>query len=77
MTLSEKTGLRLPLPLWLSLLGITAAGAIAWGTTRNDVTRNTDDIRALQADGRATRELLLRIDERTAEIKRQLDRPGR
>lgn len=65
----------------LGTLGIVAAmaaaGALAWGTTRQEVTRHDSEIRSLQADYRAQREVLIRIDERTAEIKRQMDRPGR
>jgi len=48
--------------------------AMAWAMVRADVARHDDEIKALQNDAHAQREILIRIDERTAEIKRRLDR---
>lgn len=56
---------------------VVAAGAIAWGVTTKNVADNTKRIDALEAENRTSRELLTRIDERTAAIKERLDRPGR
>lgn len=61
--------LRLPITAWLTLIGVVAAGAIAWGTTKQDVARNTEDIRALQSDRKSDRELLVRIDENVKALK--------
>lgn len=55
------------------MISITAAGAIAWAVTQQTVLRHSDDIKELKTDAQSNRELLLRIDERTSEIKRRLD----
>lgn len=74
---SDNTTAKAPLRVWLALVLGVAAGVAAWSTTRGDVTSQGARINALEMDSRATREVLIRIDERTAEIKRRLDQPTR
>lgn len=74
LSFSEESRLRMPLRFLIALLGVVAAGALAWGFTSRTVADNTRRIETLENDSRSNRELLLRIDERTGEIKRQMDR---
>jgi hypothetical protein len=74
---SEEMPVQGPLKMFVAFAGVIAAGALAWGFTSNTVTSNTRRIEDLERESRANRELLLRIDERTAEIKRQMDRSTR
>jgi hypothetical protein len=73
-SISEEMRVKMPLRILLALLGIVAAGAIAWASTRSDVSANTKRIMDLESNSRQQTEMLIRIDERTAEIKRQMDR---
>jgi parvulin-like peptidyl-prolyl isomerase len=73
-SLSDEMRVKMPLRILLALLGIVAAGAIAWATTRGDVAATMTRVDALERDARQQREILIRIDERTAEIKRQMER---
>jgi HAMP domain-containing protein len=74
---SDETRVKMPLRLLLALLGIVAVSAIAWATTRSDVAATIERVNVLETDARQQREILIRIDERTAEIKRQIDRATR
>lgn len=71
--ISEETRVKLPLRLVAWGVAIVAAGAIAWGLTTRTVQDQGRRIDNLETDSRSTREVLIRIDERTAEIKRRLD----
>jgi hypothetical protein len=73
-SVSDSTPVKVPLKLMFWLLAVVAAGAIAWGLTANRVAEHDKRIDSLETDARKTEQLLIRIDERTAEIKRQLDR---
>lgn len=72
-SISEDSRVKLPLKLAIALIGVVAAGAIAWGFTTRTTQDNTKRIDSLEQEQRTTREVLIRIDERTAEIKRRLD----
>jgi hypothetical protein len=74
VNVSEDMTVKTPLRLILWGAAIVAAGAVAWGLTSNAVQSNTRRIEVLENEARSTREILWRIDERTAEIKRQMDR---
>jgi Tfp pilus assembly protein PilN len=76
-TLSDEKPVKLQFRMLLALLGVVAACAIAWTTTRSQVATDSIRIEALENEQRSQREILIRIDERTAEIKRQMDRIGR
>ena len=73
---SDDSKAKAPLRVWLAVLTAVAAGAIAWTTLRLDVADHATRLGALEGETRNTRDLLLRIDERTAEIKRRLDQPS-
>ena len=68
--LSKSRTLSMPLALLFSLLAVTALGAIAWSSTREQVNRNTSDITILQAEAKAAREILIRIDENVKDLRR-------
>ncbi len=69
-TLTENTRVKLPIGLWLALI-VTIAGAFSsFAVAQFQLAAHERRIERLEND----RELLLRIDERTAEIKRQLER---
>lgn len=72
-SVNEDSKVKMPLKIIAWLFAIVAAGAIAWGVTTKTVTDDSKRIDALETDSRSTREVLIRIDERTAEIKRRLD----
>lgn len=71
--ISDETRVKVPLRVLGMFAAAVAAGAIAWGITTNRVAEHDKRIEALEGDSRSTREVLIRIDERTAEIKRRLD----
>jgi hypothetical protein len=84
LNVSDEMRVRMPLKMLIALLSIVAVGAIAWAATRGDVAATRVEVSAhglriekLENDARSTREILYRIDERTAEMKRQMDRAGR
>ena len=69
-TISEKTAIKLPVGIWVLVI-ISAAGFFAnIAISQNQISAHERRLEKLEND----RELLLRIDERTSEIKRQLDR---
>lgn len=69
-TLSEHTRIKLPIAAWVIML-MTIGGAFgAFAVAQYQIASHEHRIEKLEGD----RELLHRIDERTAEIKRQIDR---
>lgn len=70
---SDATKLRAPAKVWLAIIGAAMAGATGYATLRVAVSEHAARITALESDTRSAREVLIRIDERTAEIKRRLD----
>lgn len=71
--ISEDTRVKMNLKgMGIAIAAIVTA-AIAWGLTSSRVEEHDKRISALETDSRSTREVLIRIDERTAEIKRRLD----
>lgn len=77
ITVSEDTPVQGRIRTFLAIAGVVAAGALAWGFTTNTVSNHAKRIDSLEAEARASREVLIRIDERTADIRRQLERPPR
>ena len=67
-TITEHTRI----PLYIAVAAIISLSAIAgtFSIAQYQIADHGDRLKKLESD----RELLLRIDERTAEIKRQLDR---
>lgn len=72
---SDSSRIKAPAKVWLALMCAAAAGATAWATLRMSVAEHATRIGSLESDSRTAREVLIRIDERTAEIKRRLDQP--
>ncbi len=72
-SISERSGVKAPLKSLLAVLAFVAVAYSAYTTTRADVDRHGGRLTALEAEARNTREVLTRIDERTAEIKRRID----
>jgi hypothetical protein len=72
---SDSSKIKAPAKVWLSLMFTVAARATAWATLRMSVSEHAARLAALETDSRSGREVLIRIDERTAEIKRRLDQP--
>ncbi|WP_043588091.1 hypothetical protein [Geminisphaera colitermitum] len=72
--ITDKTPVKLPVGVWLALL-VTVGGALSsFAVAQYQIAEHSRRISALEEQGQNSRELLLRIDERTTEIKRQLDR---
>lgn len=71
--LSEEMRVKMPLKILIAILGVVAAGAIVWASTQAVVADHALRIERLETNERSTHEVLIRIDERTAEIKRRLD----
>lgn len=70
VSVSKDKKITLPLALLASLLG---AGAMAYARlagTEDKVERHTQQIQALEAEARATREILIRIDENVKDLRR-------
>jgi hypothetical protein len=61
--ITEKTPIRLPLTLWLSITVLVSASGGGYLLLRDNVQRNTTAITALQENAQNTREILIRIDE--------------
>lgn len=59
--MSRERKLSMPLAFLLALLASVAAGAVAWSNTRDQVGRNTEDIRDLKTEQRVVRESLSEI----------------
>ncbi len=81
ITVSEKTKLQLPMKAWVSLAGFLALGVAAWTLAQARIADLQDtaaklERRADKTDAQAeeNRLLLERIDERTAQMQRQLDK---
>lgn len=74
VNISDTSNLRMPLRFFVAIIALAAGSALAWGITSRAVSDSAKRIEALELENRTNRELLLRIDERTTEIKRQMDR---
>jgi hypothetical protein len=61
--ITDKTPIRLPLALWLSVTLLVSASGGGYLLLRDNVARNTAAISALQEGAQTTREILIRIDE--------------
>ncbi|AHF89514.1 hypothetical protein OPIT5_03755 [Opitutaceae bacterium TAV5] len=73
-SITEKTPVKLPAGVWLALV-VTVGGAFSsFAVAQYQISEHGRRINTLEEQVQNSRELLLRIDERTAEIKRQLDR---
>lgn len=70
---SRERKLSMPLAFLLALLAVTAAGAVAWTSTREQVARNTSDIQTLQTKFGSDHDLLVEI---RADIKNLMKREG-
>lgn len=84
ITLSESKRVSAPAKVWIALGVLLAGGVAAWvrAEMKGDVTvGRVDKIeteqRAQSVEQRAQRDILIRIDARTAEMQRQLDRGSR
>lgn len=73
LLVSRERRLSMPLAFLLSLLAVTALGAVAWTSTREQVARNTSDIQTLQAKVSSDHDLLLEI---RADVKNLVRRDG-
>lgn len=71
---SRERKLSMPLAFLISLLAVTAAGAVAWTSTREQVARNTTDIQTLQSKVANDHDLLVEI---RADIKNMMKREER
>lgn len=72
-TLSEQTRVKLPITAWLLLIATAFGAGGGFAVAQYQIGEHTRRLEKLESD----RELLLRIDERTVEIKRQIDRIAR
>jgi hypothetical protein len=75
--LSKESRISMPLALLVGLLAVAGAGAVAWSETRADVistkadvVRSAADIIELRTEAKATREILIRIDENVKDLRR-------
>lgn len=71
MSLTDKTPIKLPASIWLTVILSAAVAGGAWYSLKADVSQHTTDITDLKADGRIQRELLIRIDENVKELRRE------
>lgn len=67
--ITDKTPIRLPLALWLSVTLLVSASGGGYLLLRDNVARNTAAISALQEGAQTTREILIRIDENVKGLK--------
>jgi hypothetical protein len=67
--ITDKTPIRLPLALWLSVTLLVSASGGGYLLLRDNVARNTAAIGALQQGAQTTREILIRIDENVKGLK--------
>lgn len=81
ITVSEKTKLQLPMKAWVSLAGFLALGVAAWTLAQARIADLQDTAAKLEhradrndAQAEENRRMLERIDERTVEIQRQIDK---
>lgn len=66
LRLSRDSRVTIPLALVAGLIATTAIGYAAWSSTREQVERNTDDIKTLTTEQRVLRET---IYEMRADLK--------
>ena len=73
--ITERTPIRLPLALWLSVTLLVSASGGGYLMLRDNVARNTAAIVQLQGGAQATREILIRIDENVKVLKESQHHP--
>lgn len=83
-SISEEMRFKMSFKTLMALLTITAISALAWGTTRWEVAAAQAEIavqaKRIDSQDQALRlitDTVIRVDERTAEMKRQMDRSPR
>lgn len=68
-SISSDTRVKLPASLlWSLVIGAAALGGYVY-TLRAEVAQHTSDIAEVKAEARASRELLVRIDENVKQLK--------
>ena len=76
MPAETSPNIRLPLTGWVLIISAAITVAAAFGVAQFQIVNHENRITTLEVREGEVRELLIRIDERTAEIKRRLDNPG-
>ena len=69
ISVSAESRIRLPLTLLISLFTAVGLATAGWMTVRDEVAQHHIEIAALQVEARASRELLVRIDENVKALK--------
>jgi len=67
---NPESRISLPVAFLVSILALCAISYAAWATTREQVTRNTNDIVEIKKEQQATWEILIRIDENVKQLKK-------
>jgi hypothetical protein len=69
ISVTPESRVRLPLTLLVSLFTAVAFATAGWMTVHDEVAQHRIEIAALQLEARASRELLVRIDENVKALK--------
>ena len=73
-TITEKTSIKLPIGVWVALTAAIVGATANFVISQNQIAAHEQRLERLEGERKLDRELLLRIDERTGEIKRQIER---
>ena len=81
ITLSDRTFLRLPIGAWFFLVGILATSILAWADNLSDIRNATEaqnkfqsDLEEMSKKVESYNNLLIRIDERTSTMSKQIEK---